>query len=231
MILGLTIFGIDVYVPLYVQGGLGGGVGAAAWAVTPVMLNWALSGIIAAPLIVRWGFRKVAVVGSLLVLIGMSSLLACALTGAPRWVMTATLAITGFGFGPASMSYLLAAQHAVPWQRRGIVTSGIQYFRTSGGAIGIGLLGALFNLLIRPNLAHLQAEHVTPQALLDPVLRDRLPPTVLHSIGQTISGGLLWVFVAMVGFAVASVIVSSMMSAGKTEEPIGASEAMEAMAG
>src|SRR5205807_10362433 len=132
--------------------------------------------------------------------------------GAPRWVLTATLALTGFGFGPASMSYLLAAQHAVPWQRRGTVTSGIQFFRTSGGAIGIGLLGALFNLLIRPQLEHLKAQQVTPQALLDPILRNQLSADLLASIGSTIAGGLLWVFAVMLGFGVVCVIVSSMMS-------------------
>ena len=40
------------------------------------------------------------------------------------------------------MSYLLAAQDAVQWQQRGIVTSSMQFFRTIGGAVGIGLLGA-----------------------------------------------------------------------------------------
>ena len=52
---------LDTYVPLYVQGGRGGGATAAAGVVTPVMLTWALSGMVAAPLLVRWGFRRTAV--------------------------------------------------------------------------------------------------------------------------------------------------------------------------
>jgi MFS family permease len=57
MILGVGIFGLDTYVPLYVQGGRGGGAMAAAGVVTPVMLMWALSSFVAAPLVIRWGFR------------------------------------------------------------------------------------------------------------------------------------------------------------------------------
>src|SRR4051812_22848186 len=46
-LLGVGFLCLDTYVPLYVQGGKGGGVFAAAGVVTPVMLTWALSGIFA----------------------------------------------------------------------------------------------------------------------------------------------------------------------------------------
>ena len=88
--------------------------------------------------------------------------LICAIAAAPHWVLTAVLAITGLGFGPASMSYLLAAQGAVAWQQRGIITSSTTFFRTIGGAIGIGLLGMLFNVLIRPDFDRLKSLGVNP---------------------------------------------------------------------
>jgi MFS family permease len=64
VLFGLAFLSLDTFVPLYVQGGRGGGVTAAATVVTPVMLTWAVSGTVAAPLLVRWGFRKTALVGS-----------------------------------------------------------------------------------------------------------------------------------------------------------------------
>ncbi len=57
-LLGIGVFALDTYVPLYVQGGQGRSAGAAAATVTPVMLAWACSGVVAAPLIMRWGFQK-----------------------------------------------------------------------------------------------------------------------------------------------------------------------------
>jgi MFS family permease len=89
---------------------------AAAAVVTPVMLTWALSGIVAAPLVIRWGFRNTALLGASLVIVGFVGLLACAIVHAPHWIISAVLLLTGAGFGPASMSYLLAAQHAVAWR-------------------------------------------------------------------------------------------------------------------
>ena len=136
--------------PLYVQGTTGAGATAAAGVVTPVMLAWASSGIFVAPIIVRFGFRHTAMAGSLLMIVSFTSLFICALLQASGWILAAVLVIGGIGFGASSMPQLLSAQHGVGWQQRGIVTSATQFFRTMGGAIGIGLLGMLFNLLAAP---------------------------------------------------------------------------------
>jgi len=229
-LLGAGFLSLDTYVPLYVQGGRGGGVAAAASVVTPVMLTWALSGVIAAPLVVRWGFRNTAILGSSIVVLSFIALLICALTSAPRWVLTGVLALTGCGFGPASMAYLLAAQHAVAWQQRGITTSGIQFFRTIGGAIGTGLMGMLFNLLIRAKVDHLRALGVDPSALLNTSGPTRLASDVTQSVQAMISGGLLWVFVAILVFAVLQLVASTLMVRGKSAEPITRAETIEAIA-
>ncbi len=177
------------------------------------MLTWAISGIFAAPLVVRWGFRKTAILGATLIIIGFSGLFICALVTAPRWVITAVLSITGLGFGPSSMSYLLAAQESVSWQQRGIATSSIQFFRTIGGAIGIGLLGALFNALIRPGMSQLESRGIKAATLLDPHLRNSIPPEILQSAQAMISSGLKWVFATMVTFAVIQFLLTLFMPA------------------
>lgn len=231
LLLGIGFLSLDTYVPLYVQGGRGGGAGAAASVVTPVMLTWAISGVFAAPLVVRWGFRKTALLGVTLILIGFSGLFFCALSTQPRWVMTVVLSITGFGFGPASMSYLLAAQDAVTWQRRGIATSSIQFFRTMGGAVGIGVLGAMFNVLTRAQMASFQAQGIKPAALLDPSTHVTLSAETLQQARHMISSGLTWVFLAMLAVAVIQAVVTSFMPAKKADHPVHASEALEAVGG
>src|SRR5439155_7558072 len=191
---GAAFLSLDTYVPLYVQGGRGGDATAAASVVTPVMLTWALSGIVAAPLLVRWGFRKTATLGATLIVVGFVALLVCAATNAPRWMLTATLSITGFGFGPTSMAFLIAAQEAVEYRQRGIVTSAISFFRTMGGAVGIGVLGAMFNAITAPQTARLSAMGVKPAELLDPHAHARISADVLREAQRMIAGGLTWVF-------------------------------------
>jgi len=231
MLMGVGTLSIDTFVPLYVQGGQGGGAGASASVVTPVMLTWAISGIIAAPLVVRWGFRRVAILGASLGILSFAGLLVCCYFNLPRWVLIGSLAFTGLGYGPASMSYLLSAQNAVTWRQRGLVTSGIQFFRTMGGAVGIGLFGALFNIIAQPQLKTLESHGISAASLLDPHTREHISPDLLAQAGKMISGGLWWVFVAMFLSALAGVAVATLLSRQKADHKVSALEAAEAMAG
>jgi MFS family permease len=232
-ILGSCLFGaaflsLDTYVPLYVQGGLGGDATAAARVVTPVMLTWALSGIVAAPLLVRWGFRRTATLGTTLVVVGFTGLLLCASFGAPRWLMTAALAITGFGFGPTSMSFLISAQEAVTYTQRGMVTSAISFFRTMGGAVGIGLFGAMFNILTAPEAKELRAMGVRPAELLDPHARQSVPPTLLAESQHMIARGLTWVFAGMLAITLLLWAVTRLMPKTRCPHPVSAGDTLDA---
>ncbi len=230
-LLGMGFLSLDTYVPLYVQGGRGGDATAAGLVVTSVMLTWALSGIVAAPMVVRYGFRRTALVGTTLVTIGFTGLVICALTSAPQWILTAVLAITGLGFGPASMSYLLAAQDVTTWEYRGIITSSVQFFRTMGGAVGVGILGGLLNRFMSRDMQQLREMGLTPSALLDPRTLARLAPDHLHQVQQMIVGGSVILFMTMVAFAVAGIIVSSRMSLRSVRHERQHIDAMEAVAG
>jgi len=228
ILMGVSIFAIDTYVPLYVQGGRGGGVNQAASVVTPVMLTWALSSLLAAPLIVRWGFRRVALVGSSISVVGMGGLLVCAWREAAPWTTTAVLAITGCGFGPSSMSYLLAAQDAVNFQRRGIVTGSIGFCRSFGGAVGIGLLGAMFNLLAGPRLAQLRGQGVRADALLNPASLSGVSPATLHQARHAIGSSLTHVFAAMLAGAILQLLITLLMRNRRPSHAISRSEGFEA---
>jgi MFS family permease len=195
------------------------------------MLTWATSGIIAAPLVVRWGFRNTSMLGSAIIVVGFSGLLACTAYGVSKHVLAAVLALTGLGFGPASMSFLLSAQNAVSWNRRGIVTSSVQFFRTIGGSLGIGILGAVFNILTMKDFQGLESSGITPAALLDPHTRAKLSPEVLRSAGWIIDGGLHWVFIAMLVVAILQLIVSRWMPLHKVDHKPSRTEMAEAMVG
>jgi len=230
-LLGIGFLSLDTFVPLYVQGVRGGGPGSAAWVVSPVMLTWAASGIVAAPLVVRWGFRNTSMLGSAIIALGFSGLLAGTALGVSKHVLAAVLALTGLGFGPSAMSFLLSAQNAVSWQHRGIVTSSVQFFRTAGGSMGIGILGAVFNVITRPKLLGLESSGVTPASLLDPHARAHLPPAILHSAGWIIDGGLHWVFVGMLATAILQLTVARWMPVHKAEHEFSKAEIAEAMVG
>jgi MFS family permease len=180
----------------------------------------------------RWGFKRMATIGAVLIAVGFAGLLVCSLVDAPLWVITALLFITGFGFGPNSMAILLAAQDAVEWQQRGIVTSGITFARNFGGALGVGLFGALFNILTTARLHALSAGNFSTGDLLNPHKLEELQkthPTELAASQYTITHGLVWVFVAMLAAAVAQIFMSRLIPGRKSGHKVSAAEMLEAV--
>src|SRR5207245_2092098 len=114
ILLGTTIFGVDTFVPLFVQGARGGTAGAAGAVVTPLIFFWATSAAAAGRLILRFGFRRTARFGAVLVLVGLAGLVAGALANAGVVWISAACAVVGAGLGPSSLSQVLAIQPVVP---------------------------------------------------------------------------------------------------------------------
>jgi MFS family permease len=143
VLMGTTIYGVDTFVPLFVQGARGGTAGAAGAVVTPLVFLWALSAAIGAKLVVRFGFRKTARWGAVLILTGLVALVAAAWMNASVPWISAACAIVGAGLGPSSIAQVLAVQNIVSERQRGVATSLVPFFRTVGGSIGVGALGGL----------------------------------------------------------------------------------------
>jgi len=143
VLLGTTIYGVDTFVPLFVQGARGGTAGAAGAVVTPLVFFWALSAVLGARFVVGKGFRSVATAGALLILAGFVGLIAAALLDAGVVWISVACALVGAGLGPSSIAQILAVQHAAPEPQRGVATSLVPFFRTVGGSLGVGLLGGI----------------------------------------------------------------------------------------
>ena len=142
-LMGIALYGVSTYVPLFVQGARGGTAGSAGAVVTPLILFWALSATAGGRLILRVGFRKAAVTGACLLVLGFASLLAAAALDASTAWISAACAVVGLGLGPTALSQLLAVQEDAPAAQRGVATSLVPFFRTVGGSLGVGAMGAV----------------------------------------------------------------------------------------
>ena len=144
-LMGTTIFGVDTFVPLFVQGARGGTAGAAGAVITPLVFLWATSAAVAGRMIVRFGFRRTALWGAVLIVLGLFGLLAAAAANASVPWISASCAIVGAGLGPMSLAQILAIQHVVSERQRGVATSLVPFFRTIGGSLGVGALGGILS--------------------------------------------------------------------------------------
>ena len=143
ILMGIALYGVSTFVPLYVQGARGGSASAAGAVITPLILFWAVSATVGGRLILRIGFRQSAVVGAGLLVLGFAGLLAAAALDASTAWISAACAVIGCGLGPTALSQLLAVQEDAPAEQRGVATSLVPFFRTVGGSLGVAAMGAV----------------------------------------------------------------------------------------
>jgi EmrB/QacA subfamily drug resistance transporter len=210
-LLGVLLFSITAYVPMYVQGVMGGTAVDAGTTLTPILIGWPIASTITGRILLRYGYRRFAMGGGVLLILG-SWLLTMVDGGANRHLIMASMMITGLGLGFNSMPYLLGPQNAVPWRLRGVATSSVQFFRAMGGSIGVAALGALFS-------ARLQAAglHVDPNTALDPALRAKSTPQALAQLSAALLHGLQGVYGVLLGIAVVALLVACLFPPGKAE--------------
>ncbi len=139
---GFALFGAIAFIPLFVQGVLGGTATQAGQVLTPLFLGWVGTSIVGARATVRWGYRIVAGTGAAVMTLGFLWLQALT-TQSSRGALLAACFVVGSGMGFQMLSVLLAIQHSVPRTRLGIATSMNQFARSIGAAVGVAAMGAL----------------------------------------------------------------------------------------
>jgi Na+/melibiose symporter-like transporter len=212
LLTGAVQFGISSYVPLFVQGVQLGSAGDSGKVLGSLSIGWPLASFISPRLLLRFGFRPVAIIGTACISIGTILLLGYQV-GTPGWFMVANLFVLGVGLGFSSNAFLLAAQNAVGWDRRGVVTASVQFTRTIGGTLGVALLGAVLNAGMRTTLA--AAGTSDPNAILNPAIRNTLPASAVHTIQAGLSSGLHQVYLLLAIAAVLGAGAALFFPAGK----------------
>ena len=228
--LGGVLFGVSVYVPLFVQGVLAGTAVTAGAVVAPLSIGWPLGSFIGGRMILRSGYRGTLLIGSSFIALG-AGLCLPANGATPLWYMVLAVFIIGLGMGFSSTAYLVSVQNAVPWRRRGIATSSIVFFRTVGGSIGVAVMGALLNASLGSryeaavesasagdaDLARLLAD---PKALLQPALREWIPYASYTELANSLAAALSPTFWVIFALGLAALVLATFFPGGHAKDLI-----------
>jgi EmrB/QacA subfamily drug resistance transporter len=141
---GAVALGLTSYVPTFVQDVLGTGPLVAGFALAALSLGWPVSASQSGRVYLRIGFRSTAIIGASVIVLG-SALLLLLDDGSPVVQVGATSFVIGLGMGFCAAPTLIAAQSAVQWQQRGVVTGTNMFFRSAGSAVGVAVFGAIAN--------------------------------------------------------------------------------------
>jgi EmrB/QacA subfamily drug resistance transporter len=142
-ILGMGMFGVIYYMPLFMQGVLGVTATRSGNLLTPMMMGTVAGSIVTGQLNLRLAsYKPSAVGGSVLAAFGMILFARMGASTGPSAVMTAMI-ITGFGMGLLLPAYTVAVQNSAPARYMGAATASTTFFRSIGSTLGVALFGSV----------------------------------------------------------------------------------------
>jgi EmrB/QacA subfamily drug resistance transporter len=140
---GVGMFGAIMFVPLFVQGVMGESATNAGLVLTPLMLALVATTAGSGQVISRTGhYRWALVSGPVLMACGFA-LLGALDPGSSQRDATVAMIVLGLGLGLLIQNLMLVIQNTVPSRELGAATSAGQFFRTTGGTVGVTVMGAV----------------------------------------------------------------------------------------
>jgi EmrB/QacA subfamily drug resistance transporter len=190
-VLGMGMFGVVIYLPLFMQGVMGVSATQSGGLLTPLMMGSVVGSIVTGQLNLRYAtYKPSAVAGSILVAAGMI-LFAGMNASTQRADVLRAMIIAGIGMGLLMPVYTVAVQNAAPRKHMGAATASTTFFRSIGSTVGV----AIFGSILLSNYHHDFAATLpagTPQAGLrwfsNPLLLQQLRPRLEAEFGRSPGG-------------------------------------------
>jgi len=149
---GWAMFGSISFIPLFVQSVLGTSATRAGITIAPMLLGWVGASIIGTRLLLKVGYRRLAIVGTSFLVIG-SFLMSRVDANINQYMLMSFVTLMGIGMGFAIPPFLIAVQTTVERRYLGTATSTMQFSRSIGGTLGVSVMGAALSTRLASNLS------------------------------------------------------------------------------
>ncbi|GGS52927.1 MFS transporter [Planobispora rosea] len=208
LLVGVAMFGAMMFLPQYLQIVKGMSPSGSGLMTLPLVFGLLVSSIVVGRLVSRTGRWKVyPVVGMVLVAIGLY-LLSGLHVDSSLVTIGLDIAVLGIGLGAAMQMLVLAAQNAAARTDLAVTTSGVTFFRSLGGAVGVAAFGAILGNRLSSELVSLARAADLPltggaaPSLGSPDAIRHLPAPVLGVILEAFTRAIQTVFLVGVPIAV-----------------------------
>jgi EmrB/QacA subfamily drug resistance transporter len=215
-IIGFSMFGAIVYLPLYLQTVHGASPTASGLELLPVVGGMLCTFIMSGRLVTRTGRYKIFPIVGSAVLAGGLALLSRLGPHTSFALAAVYMVVVGLGIGLVMQVLVVAVQNSVPFTQLGTATSTATFFRTIGAVFGVAALGTVFNnrllaqLRTHASAAQLKLLHGSSVAA-NPAQINRLPAAQRLVFVGAFSHALQTVFLVAVPFTVLAFLLSWFM--------------------
>jgi EmrB/QacA subfamily drug resistance transporter len=224
---GAAMFGALSFIPLFVQGTLGGTATEAGALLTPFLLGWVTMSVVGGRLMFRVGYRPTIIAGLVVLVASFAVLTTFGRSTSRAWLIGDILAM-GIGMGLVMFALLITVQNSVGRSQLGIATSLNQFSRSIGQTVGVAIMGTVMTISLASHIAEIQKESGLPEAdvarvvhnpsaLIDPIARAAQKPELLKAMSSALAGALHNVFLTGVAFAALALLSGFWLPAGRIE--------------
>lgn len=215
----------SVYIPIFIQGVLGGSATNSGLVLLPMMLGSVVTASVGGTLISKISYRNVMLPTLVLLVIGLY-LLTTLGVDSTRTTVTIYMVLVGLGIG-ASFSVLSnAAIHSFSVRQRGAASATLNFLRSLGMTIGITVFGIIQSHMLTNKLKEtftvggkmIVPDNINfsdPYVLLDPRARQFIPANVLDKITEVLASSITFIFALGLIPAVLALIASAFMGKEK----------------
>ncbi|HJT86988.1 MAG TPA: MDR family MFS transporter [Bryobacteraceae bacterium] len=142
-VLGMGMFGVIIYLPLFMQGVLGVSATQSGNLLTPLLMGSVGGSIVSGQINLRYRtYKPAAVVGSILIAWGMI-LFARMNVATSHLAVLEAMIIAGIGMGLLMPVYTVAVQNVAPPRHMGAATASTTFFRQIGSTVGVAIFGSV----------------------------------------------------------------------------------------
>ncbi|MCL6547449.1 MAG: MFS transporter [Alicyclobacillus sp.] len=178
ILVGMTMFGSLMFLPIYVQGVLGLNAQNSGWVMTPMMAGFIAGSVVSGQVMSRTGrYRYLAWVSGAVIVVG--SLLLNRMNVDTTWpTVVVNMVVMGLGVGSLMPLMNMVVQNAFPYRMMGTVNSTQQFVGSLGGVIASPIFGSILDKAFSDKLQatlpaslkqyHDQLMALNPQSLLTP---------------------------------------------------------------
>jgi MFS family permease len=209
---GWAMFGSVSFIPLFVQSVLGTNATQAGITITPMLLGWVTASIIGTRLLLKVGYRRLAITGTALLTTG-AFLMSRVDVNTSRAMLMVFVSLMGIGMGFSIPPFLIAVQTTVERRHLGTATSTIQFSRSIGGTLGVSVMGAALSARLASNLTASGLDPQLVSQLLDPLPGSQ---TVIHE-GARIAVADAISLVFIIAFAAAGLALAATLFTPRKE--------------
>ncbi|WP_052460364.1 MDR family MFS transporter [Microbacterium gorillae] len=140
---GVAMFGTSVFLSQYMQMSRGATPTEAGLMTLPMIGGLLISSIIVGQLITRFGrWKPYMIAGSVMLLAGIS-LLSTIHYDTNFVLLSVFMFLTGAGVGMTMQNLVLVVQNTAKPSEMGAASSGVTFFRSLGGTVGVSVMGAV----------------------------------------------------------------------------------------